>query len=129
DSDHPLRSFDSIRQAVIDLANKVEVKRVVIDISCFTRESLAMLIVALKHILPHSVGIRMIYTKVSDYPRDQTESGSVPWFSRGISEVRSILGYRGTVQPLAKTHLILLPGFETERAQAIVDALEPDSLT
>lgn len=129
DSDSPLRSFDAIRAAVLKLSETPELKRVVIDVSCFTREALAMLIVVLKHVLSHGIEIRMLYTQAADYPRDEGPATSVQWFSRGISEVRSILGYRGSVQLLAKTHLILLPGFETERAQAIVDTLEPDRLT
>lgn len=129
DSDSPLRSFDAIRDSIVNLGARQDFKRIVLDISCFTREALAMLIVVLKHVLPHGIEITLLYTQAANYPREEKQTASLPWFSRGISEVRSILGYRGNVQLLAQTHLILLPGFETERAQAIVDTLEPDRLT
>jgi hypothetical protein len=35
------------------------------------------------------------------------------------------LGYSGTVSLSAETHLIIVSGFEYERAQEIVDAVQP----
>jgi hypothetical protein len=46
-----------------------------------------------------------------------------------VREVRTILGYAGTVGLGSQTHLVILPGFEYERAQEIVDALQPDRIS
>ena len=35
------------------------------------------------------------------------------------------MGYSGSISLSADTHLIILPGFEYERAQEIVDAIQP----
>lgn len=129
DSDAPLKSLDAIRHAVLaHFVGRVPVN-VVIDITCFTREALAMLIVTLQHLLPSDSRIHCLYNEASGYgesPKDKEHHG---WLTRGIVGIRSILGFRGRVSLIADTHLILLPGFEIERAHGIIDTLQPNRLT
>jgi len=42
-----------------------------------------------------------------------------------VREVRTILGYSGSVSLSADTHLIIVSGYEHERIQEIVDAVQP----
>lgn len=128
-SDAPLKSLDAMRQAVSSHIVGQAPRNIVVDITCFTRESLAMLIVTLRHLLPSCSRIHCLYNKASDYaksPRDKEHDG---WLTRGIVGIRSILGFRGRVSLIADTHLILLPGFEFERAHGIIDTLQPNRLT
>jgi len=46
-----------------------------------------------------------------------------------VREVRTILGYSGAISLSADTHLILVAGFEYERAQEIVDAVQPTRIS
>jgi len=50
------------------------------------------------------------------------------WLSRGVGEVRTVLGFPGNVTPLKKTHLILIVGYEHERAEGIIEVVEPNSI-
>jgi hypothetical protein len=128
-SDAPLLSLDAMREAIsFHIAGTVPTS-VVVDITCFTRESLAMLMMTLKHLLPAGCRIHCLYNMASSYgdsPNDREHHG---WLTRGIVGFRSILGYRGRVRLIADTHLILLPGFEAERAHGIIDELQPNRLT
>lgn len=51
------------------------------------------------------------------------------WLSKGVSQVRSVLGFSGMMYPTKKTHLIVLTGFEAERAQDIISEFEPTQLS
>lgn len=127
-SDAPLVSLDLIRDCISSESCSAPPSSIVLDITCFTREALAILIMTLRHLLP-ATRIYCMYNKASSYgdsPKDREHHG---WLSRGFVGIRSILGYRGRVSLIAETHLILLPGFESERAHSIIDALQPNRLT
>ena len=50
------------------------------------------------------------------------------WLSKGVKEIRSVLGFPGEILPSRKNHLIVLTGYEYERAKTIIDILQPYSL-
>lgn len=125
-SDNPVGTFDKLRQVMSGFHGPVKVG---LDITCFTREALAMLLLVLRHSLPEKSTLLCLYTVAAEYTASAKNKERDGWLSRGIAEVRSVLGYRGHVSLLATTHLIILPGFEVDRAQSIVDTLQPDRLT
>jgi hypothetical protein len=47
------------------------------------------------------------------------------WLSGKVSSVRSILGYPGDIRPSRTTSLVVLMGFEVERARSIIENYEP----
>lgn len=51
------------------------------------------------------------------------------WLSKGVLEVRSILGYSGVLYPSRKLHLVILAGFEEERVVSIIEQFEPNKIT
>lgn len=51
------------------------------------------------------------------------------WLSKGVLEVRSILGYSGVLYPSRKLHLVILAGFEEERVISIIEQFEPNKIT
>src|SRR6185436_3367287 len=63
------------------------------------------------------------YTVATEY--SVGAEGGDKWLSKGISEIRSILGYPGENLPSRRVHLLILTGFETERAAKLVDEFEP----
>ena len=124
DSDNPLRSFNNLRLAIKSLTNDGAC-HVGIDITCFTREATPILLFLMKHELPKGSLITAFYQKAGHYGR--TRRGG--WLTEGVREVRTILGYSGSVSLSADTHLIIVSGFEYERAQEIVDAVQPTRIS
>jgi hypothetical protein len=120
DSDRPLKTFNALRDAIASLKSRGPC-HVGVDITCFTREATSIFIFLLKHELPKGSVVTAFYQKASSYGRSRRGG----WLTEGVREVRTILGYSGSVSLSADTHLIIVPGFEYERAQEIVDAVQP----
>lgn len=98
----------------------------VIDITSLTHELLVAIIglFASESLLSR---ITLLYTGASEYsfntPDDQT------WLSRGVVEIRSVLGFPGVMLPSKKLHLVIMAGFEIERAVEVIRRYEPARLT
>lgn len=67
------------------------------------------------------------YTEAAEYSTNTDEDGI--WLSRGVGHVRSVLGYPGRMAPSKKLHLIILVGFEVERARALIEIMEPSKIS
>jgi hypothetical protein len=127
----------------IDLSNPVEVadifakvidsiidngiKALLLDITTFTHELLLILLKIIHTYKDSFSHIYCLYTGADSYgglyvPNEQK------WLSKGCKDVRNVLGYPGILRPSAKTSLIILAGFELERATRIIDLLEPDRI-
>lgn len=118
----PMLGLDHLQKAVPSLVG--EAKTVVIDSTTFTHEGLLILLRLLASCLRESDPVHIVYTPASDYAL-----GSDPaekWLSRGLREIRSVLGFPGQMIPARNLHLIVLVGFEVERARMLIDACEPD---
>jgi hypothetical protein len=124
DSNDPPTTFEAIK-GIIDGLRDAGVCHLAIDLTGFTREALAILIYLAKWRLSEGSRLTAFYHKAIKYGRTPKRG----WLSQGIREVRSVLGYAGQMRLSANTHLILLGGFETERAQEIIDTIEPSLLS
>ena len=94
-----------------------------IDTTTFTREALLILVCFLKQSLKASDSVQFLYTHAKEYSiGDEYED---KWLSKGIREVRSVLGYPGDFLPSRRNHLIILVGFEDERAISLIRECEP----
>ena len=51
------------------------------------------------------------------------------WLTSGVSNIRSVLGFSGILYPSKKLHLIVISGFEVERALQIIQELLPSKVT
>ena len=98
-------------------------KRVVMDITCFTRETLLMLLWALRNVMRKVDTIEFLYVAAREYA--SRRRGADRWLSKGILEVRSVLGFPGRMRASQPTHMIVMVGFEFERAAEIVRVCEP----
>lgn len=99
---------------------------VFVDITTFTHEQLCIFIALLSG-MQHSCDLRFGYTGASEYSTNTDEDGV--WLSRGVRQVRSILGYPGDLAPSRKLHLIVLLGFESQRARLLIEMMEPSMLS
>ena len=69
------------------------------------------------------------YTKIVYTPNESysNESEST-WLTKGVREIRSIIGFSGLHSPSKKLLLIILNGFEEERTEQIINSFEPNKL-
>jgi len=133
---------DLVEFVELDIANPVSVARrltevarslfannplsLVIDITTFTHENLLMFLKLVSNNKEKFLSVLCLYNGAEEY------SGDVPheevWLSKGCKDVRNVIGYPGLLRPAAKTCLVILTGFELERATKLIEWLEPDSL-
>lgn len=117
----PLLTADNLSNALDDLP-KAQCLNMMIDISTFTHEALLILLKLLRQ-SGLSAKIKFVYTGAREYSIGL--QGNEKWLSKGIDDVRSVLGYPGELAPSKKLHLIILAGFESERAEKLIEAYEP----
>lgn len=101
-------------------------KRVFVDITTFTHETLLILFAIFKEKY-NEAEIICGYNNAKEYSSDKKDIKS-KWLSRGIGEVRSVLGYPGNLKPSQDNLLMVIVGYEFERAARIIDAISPDYL-
>ncbi|ODM29855.1 hypothetical protein A6779_12065 [Marinobacter adhaerens] len=118
DYSNPVTTADSLISFFNDSFH-VAKKSVVVDISTFTRESLLITLKFLEFIKEKIDTVHFFY-------RTAEVSKSL---SDGVVSIRSVMGYMGDVNIEDPLHLIILSGFEHERAKEIIDTLEPDHIT
>lgn len=116
---------------IIECLNKKDLasgeKRVFVDITTFTHEILLILFAIFKEKYSN-VEITCGYNNAKEYSSDKKDIES-KWLSRGIGEVRSVLGYPGNLKPSRDNLLMVIVGYEFERAARIIDAISPDYLS
>ena len=126
-SSSPLKSADNIEEALNELSAGKSPQSILLDITTFTHESLLILLAILNNKYP-TTKVTCCYVNAKEYSIDSTKQED-KWLSIGVGEVRTILGYAGTIKPSLKTHLIVVVGYEHERATKIIERLEPDTLS
>lgn len=122
-SDQPVATVDALILALQKIPTQPKTC-IVIDITTFTRESLAILLMVLRRIVIKPATITLLYNPAKSYG-DTIK----PWLSKGIRQVRSVLGYSGLIVPSRQNHLIVLPGHELERASNLIASYEPNYLS
>lgn len=115
----PLRNFDLLH-STFSTIKFPESPDILIDITSFTRENLLILLRYIQISFASSLNlVTLCYSPSSHYPN---------WLSKGVNQIRSILGYAGDFSPLKKLLLVVLTGFEYERSQILIDNYEPAKL-
>ncbi|UYN93140.1 MAG: hypothetical protein KIT25_13795 [Enhydrobacter sp.] len=100
---------------------------VLVDITSFTHEALLILMRVLKERLGQHQKAYVAYNPAKSY--GDVASGETPWLSRGLKAIRSVLGYPGNVVPGRPLHLLVMAGYEPDRAARIIDAYQPRVLS
>ena len=126
DTADPLLTADCIVLNLSDLCSG-DPKRIVSDITSFTREALLILVKFLTERMRDEDSLEFLYTNAREYSIG--DSGQDKWLSKGIKEVRSVLGYPGDLAPSKQDHLIVLVGFEDERALDLIREYEPSRIS
>lgn len=98
----------------------------VVDITTMTHEMLLILVAAADEIVTPWRDLNLLYNVAGAYSVDDPPANK--WISRGIHQVRSVVGYPGAWSPGKQTKLVALPGFDSERMRQMVEEIEPDQL-
>jgi hypothetical protein len=97
-----------------------------IDITTLTHETVVMFVSLIKaEALSDKVILAYAGAKAYFISDDKADW----WLSRGVKDIRSILGFPGLIRPSKKSHLVILVGFETERAKELIVQYEPVSIS
>lgn len=126
DSGSPVKSADGIADALADCRLRSP-SNVLIDTTTFTHESLLILFGLLPGVLGLGDQLSFVYTVAEEYCPGALDEEK--WLSKGILDIRTILGYPGSMRPGRATHLVLLHGFEAERSKSLIARYEPALLS
>lgn len=126
DLDSPITAADAFTKAISENIHTSYSGEIFIDTTTFTHEQLLILLRILDQTQPTNK-VYMGYVGAEKYSTN-TDVNNV-WLSRGVAQIRTILGYPGSFAPSKKLHLIVLAGFEHERAAAVIEKFEPARLT
>lgn len=118
--DFPLETSDRYLE-IIDKYKNVDID---IDCSTFTHEHLLILFKVFSY-LEYSKTLNIIYARPNMYLVGSNNG----WLSKGVKQIRNILGYSGNFLPSKQLHLIILVGLESERIEKIIEEYEPNKIT
>jgi hypothetical protein len=121
DINDPLKIADNLEEG-LDKVIKTSPQKFLIDTTTFTREALLIMLSLLRSKLMAVNTILFTYAAAKEYSVGQ--EGENKWLSKGISSIRSVLGYPGELLPSRKFHLVVLAGFELERAAKLIETYE-----
>lgn len=123
--------FDDQLKFAHQLVNEIaeiqdETLNILIDITTFTHETL---LVCLKTLYCNSMvnSITCLYLNASEYCKNKPIEQK--WLSKGAKGVHPVFRYSGMLYPSLKTHLVVIVGYEYERAFEVISQIEPNSLT
>ena len=124
----PVVTADSLSACLIEcIQNGME--SFLIDITTFTHESLLMLLKLFQIHLNSNHYVILTYSSAAYYGGDATTDNKDRWLSKGIREVRTVLGYSGQFLPSNRLHLVIIVGYEHERASGLIEILEPAGIS
>ena len=122
--DAPNIVADSMAKVIEALANST--RNLLIDTTTFTHETLLILL-RIVHLFRSSFdSVVCLYTGAGEYSPGYDAENT--WLSKGCKDVRNVIGFPGIIRPKEKTNLIILAGFELERATKLIELVEPDFL-
>ena len=125
DKDAPLSIYDTLYDAI----SECHPKSVIIDISTFTRETILIILMLFKQEAFKDIEVTLCYVPADIYSDCNGKNNTNDiWLSKGVNAIRTILGYAGSYTSLKKTLLIVLVGFEKERAEFLINSFEADKL-
>ena len=124
--DDPIANAEEFKRTLSRFFDGQEMRNIGVDITTFTRESLLILLRCLVQFMEPTDALVGFYNRAATYEGVGKEN---QWLSRGVREIRSVLGYPGDFMPTQHTHLVILAGFEDDRAFRVATEVEPTVLS
>ncbi len=122
-------SFDIWKLLALELIPLIEECNgaVLMDITALDHEILLFFVSQLKN---KCLFGKVVFTYVGAESYGVSKSNGNFWLSRGVKSIRSVLGYPGGLIPSKSSHhLIILVGFELDRAKELILSYEPSSIS
>jgi hypothetical protein len=127
DSSNPITTSDALKDSLEAVIQGDRAQCVLVDVTTFTHESLLILVKLLQELVkPHDTPF-FVYTSAEEYSVGLEDEDK--WLSKGVADVRSVLGYPGRTVPSLPTHLVVLTGYEHDRALRLIEVFEPDYIS
>jgi len=121
-SDNPVGNYRIIRSVLESVSESIN-GNILIDTTTFTHETLLVLL-KLISINKSKLGkVFISYLGAAEYSTKESIDEE-KWLSKGIKEIRTILGYSGITDPLYNDHLMILFGFEFDRTRELIEQYE-----
>ena len=127
-SDAPLQNGVKLNDTLEALLGKKKMPNILLDTTTFTHETLLVIVRLLYFKKELFKNLYIVYVGAEDYSINVDDING-KWLSMGISEIRSVLGYPGTLSPARGFHLIILFGFEIERTKKLIDDYQFDKVS
>ncbi len=118
----PLFSFRNIKESLKEIFVN-DAKNIALDITTFTHEGLLMIFRMICYLKREEDKVLVYYNGASNYSKNHKKRED-KWLTKGVKDVRSIIGYSGYSDPSAANHLMILFGFESERTLRLIDEFE-----
>lgn len=122
-----ISTFSNFITPISNTINNNPKSSFLIDITTFTRQTLLILLRILRNTLTKDNLVQFLYTPAAEYAVGLKEEEK--WLTKGILEVNSVIGYSGIIRPSRPYHLIILMGYEVERASSLINEYEPTKIT
>lgn len=127
-SNNPVSIYYLISKSVDKVINEYNKPNLFIDITTFTHESLLILLKYLE-IRKNEIGkITCVYVGAKEYSFN-VKNDDDKWLSKGINDIRTIIGFPGFTDLTSKNHLMILFGFEFNRTRQIINEYEYDFIS
>lgn len=127
DNNKQLYSAEAIMKPIGDILHEKPDASFLIDITTFTRQTLLILLRLLRNVLTKKNKLHLVYSPAKEY------SIGLPfnekWLTLGVLGVSSVYGFAGLMRPSSSYHLIILMGYEVERAMSLIDYYEPAKIS
>ena len=127
-SNDAILNYIKIMKVINEVTHNYKAPNILIDTTTFTHESLLVLIKLIenkKHLLGN---VFITYVGAKEYSIKDKDNKD-KWLSKGVDDIRTIIGFPGFTDPTKKNHLIILFGFEYDRTIRIIEEYEYDSIT
>jgi len=124
-TDHPLLTSNKIKNVISTIVNN-NIKNIIIDITTFTHEMLLILLMNIYKNRNYFNNIQFLYLGAKDY--SVNEKMEEKWLSKGCKNIRNVFGFPGKLVPGIPICLIVLVGYEHERAAIMIDEMDPEYL-
>lgn len=127
-SNEPVYNYIQIMDIIDSIKNSSSTKNILIDTTTFTHETLLVLLRLLEINLEFLGDIHMSYLGAKEYSTNKKVDEN-KWLSKGVDEIRTIIGYPGFTDPTKENHLMILFGFEFDRTMKLIEEYEFDVIS
>lgn len=127
-SNAPTLNYLKIRKIIFKEATEGNLENTLIDITTFTHETLLILLKIFKLINASVKNLYLGYSGAKEYSVSENDDDK-KWLSKGIREIRNVIGFPGVYERMRKDHIVIMFGFEYERTVSLIEKYEYDILS